>query len=66
LAYIELTRYDRAQVLLRQIQAACGLGDLERAREGFDALARLAPESSEVIAARRMVVEAAAGSRTSD
>jgi tetratricopeptide (TPR) repeat protein len=59
LAKLDLTPYDRAQVLLRQIKALCALGDPDSARKVLEQLTQMYPNSEPAAQARALVVEAA-------
>ncbi len=63
LARLDLTPYDRAQVLVRHIKALCALGDPDSARKVLEQLTQVYPNSEQAAQARAMVVEAATKSR---
>jgi len=59
LARLDMTAYDRAQVLVRHVKALCGAGDGAAARSVYEQLAQLSPQSSEVLEARNAMMRAA-------
>jgi tetratricopeptide (TPR) repeat protein len=63
LAELDLTPYDRAQVLLRHIKALCALGDPDSAKKVLEQLTQVYPNSQQATQARAMVVEAATKAR---
>jgi tetratricopeptide (TPR) repeat protein len=58
LAKLDQTVYDRAQVLLRQVEALCALGDTDSAKKALDELTRIYPNSDPAAQAKALVVEA--------
>jgi tetratricopeptide (TPR) repeat protein len=63
LAKLDLTPYDRAQVLLRHTKTLCALGDPDAAKKVLEQLTQVYPNSQQAAQARVMVVEAATKAR---
>jgi len=63
LAKLDMTPYDRAQVLVRHIKALCALGDPDSARKVLDQLTQVYPNSEQAVQAKTLVVEAATKAR---
>jgi hypothetical protein len=59
LAKLDLTPYDRAQMLMRHIKALCALDDPDSAKKVLEQLTQVYPNSEQAAQARAMVVEAA-------
>ncbi len=55
---LDLSPYDRAQVLLRHVNALCGMGNLDRARGVLQELTQAYPGSEEVSRAKATLIEA--------
>jgi tetratricopeptide (TPR) repeat protein len=64
LARLDLTPYDRAQVLVRHIKALCALGDADSARKLLEQLTQVYPNSEQAAQAKALVVEAATKARS--
>jgi len=64
LTKLDLTPYDRAQVLVRHIKALCALGDSDSARKVLEQITQVYPNSEQAAQARALVVEAATKPRT--
>jgi tetratricopeptide (TPR) repeat protein len=64
LAKLDLTPYDRAQVLVRHIKALCALGEPDSARKVLEQLSQVYPNSEQAAQARIFVVEAARKARS--
>ncbi len=62
---LDMTPYDRAQVLLRHVKAMCGTGDVAAAMDVYEKLAKLSPQSPEVFEAKSAITQsrAAPGAR---
>lgn len=58
LAKLDLSPYDRAQVLVRHVNALCELGDLDGAKEILAELTRTYPDSEPTAQARAMLIAA--------
>ncbi len=63
LARLDMTPYDRAQVLVRHIKALCALGDPDSARKALEQITQVYPNSEQAAQARALVVEAATKAR---
>ena len=63
LANLEMTAYDRAQVLVRHVKVLCELGDVAAAKASLDALMQVYPNSPAATEARAAVIAAAATGR---
>jgi tetratricopeptide (TPR) repeat protein len=61
---LDLTPYDRAQVLVRHVRAVCSLGDLQAAKKALDELNRVFPNSELLSRAQALVVQAATKARS--
>jgi DNA-binding ferritin-like protein len=59
LVHLDLSPYDRAQVLVRHVRALCALSDVSSAQKILEELTRIYPNSEPAARARAMVVEAA-------
>jgi len=59
LAKLDMTPYDRAQVLVRHVKALCILGDSDSAKKALEELNRIYPNSEQAAQAKAMIVEAA-------
>ncbi len=64
LVKLDLTPFDRAQVLVRRVRALCLLGDLEAAKKALADLSAIFPNSEQVSQAKAMVVQAATKTRS--
>jgi tetratricopeptide (TPR) repeat protein len=56
---LDLTPYDRAQVLVRRVRAVCSLGDLDAAKKALEELRGVFPNSELLSRAQALVVQAA-------
>ncbi|MCU0915403.1 MAG: NPCBM/NEW2 domain-containing protein [Planctomycetes bacterium] len=63
LAHLEMTPYDRAEVLVRHVEVLCALGEPDAARKVWEDLTRVFPNSEHVSQARATLVEAATRTR---
>lgn len=63
LAKLDLSPYDRAEVLVRHVQALCALGNLTSAGQILEDLAEAYPNSEQTFKARALLAEAAASVR---
>jgi tetratricopeptide (TPR) repeat protein len=63
-AKLDLTPFDRAQVLVRHVRALCALGDLDAAKKALEELNAVFPNSEQVSQAQAMVVQAATKARS--
>jgi len=64
LAQLDMTAYDRAQVLVRHVKALCGAGEGAQAKAVCERLFQLSGQSSEVLEARNAVTQTEAGTHS--
>ncbi len=64
LAKLDLTPFDRAEVLVRHVRAWCALGDPDAAKKVLEELIAVFPNSEQVSQAKAMVVQAATKTRS--
>jgi len=63
LAMLEMTPYDRAQVLVRHVQALCALAEPESAKKVLEELTAVYPNSPAAAQARALIVAAVTKTR---
>jgi len=63
LAHLEMTPYDRADVLVRHVEVLCALDEPDAARKVLEDLARLYPNSEHAARAKALVIQAVTDSR---